>query len=712
LLLHWQRGWVWHRTPLDGVMLLWIVAFGLSLLANLEVWRRISIGLWYATAYIGVWYMLHDLIANEGISRDTLVDGLLICGIIVLIFGYIQCREWFLTTLPQIQQGLVMFVLPRPVSTLGNTNLLSSFLTVLIPFIFTRVVAARIMFSRLMLGLYAILALGLMFLTFSRGAWLGLGVGLGAWLLLILSQHGLLSVLALRTWWAARASAFKIAVSTILLGGLVSILIVGLLFIQSFNQPGRTAGLRTNIYSAAVTLFTEKPFVGYGLFTFGRGLSRMQSMPPEVPHSHAHNAILHIGAELGIIGLVALFATLVVMGLATRRNWKISTSRQRGVLAASIGAVLAFAVHHQTDVPATEPAIALTGLLALVLMLTSPQPQPITSPIRRIEHPIAMVGLWLALLVSGFWSSQIYKNYLTDLVYGISTGDFRGSAERLQSSIDADPALSVYPMQQGFMWGMAASEGDMDAAQQAINVYEHFVVTEPYYAIVWANLGALYQQVGELDKAVSAMEQAVTLAPESWQIAINLGNYETAVGDTASAQVAYDEALRIEPDIILMPDLSLINTDVVDLSPPAHVVLLLQRGELDQAEEIWKDYAPALRSSSQPVIDALFALTRNDRAAAVSALDRAERAVQSETDEIWAHLGRARLADFDGNDEVVQTELSTIRDMLKRGLFEGDFSNSLIGYVQFLMNILPRDFLPQVYYPVDDPVLLYLIENT
>jgi tetratricopeptide (TPR) repeat protein len=243
-------------------------------------------------------------------------------------------------------------------------------------------------------------------------------------------------------------------------------------------------------------------------------------------------------------------------------------------------------------------------------------------------------------------------------------------------------------------------------------VYEKLVIPEPNYAIVWANLGALYQQVGELDKAVSAMSRAAALAPESWQIAVNLGNYEMAVGDTLSAQAAYDQAIRINPDVALMPDLSALNLKHQDLTPPAQVALLLEQGELDEIERVWKDYDPALRNSTQPVIETLIALAHNDRSAAEVALARAVRAIQSETDEIWVHLGRARLARFDGNDELMVTELATIHEMLKRGLFEGDFSNGLIGYVQFLMNTLPRDFLPQVYYPVDDPVLLYLVDQT
>src|SRR5579864_1074000 len=53
----WRR-WKWHRTALDKVLLLWLIAFTVSLLANSEVWRRIVIGLWFSGLYIVLWYML------------------------------------------------------------------------------------------------------------------------------------------------------------------------------------------------------------------------------------------------------------------------------------------------------------------------------------------------------------------------------------------------------------------------------------------------------------------------------------------------------------------------------------------------------------------------------------------------------------------------------------------------------------------------------
>ncbi|HSS98864.1 MAG TPA: hypothetical protein VLK33_17635, partial [Terriglobales bacterium] len=133
---------------------------------------------------------------------------------------------------------------------------------------------------------------------------------------------------------------------------------------------------------------------------------------------------------------------------------------------------------------------------------------------------------------------------------------------------------------------------------------------------------------------------------------------------------------------------------------------------VDQAEQIWKGYTPPLRNSSQLVFEMMLSLARNNHESAEAALSKAEQASVTENDQIWVHVGRAQLSMFDGDKAAALSEMDTANQMLKRGLFEADFSDSLIGYVQFLMNSLPRDFLPQVYYPVDDPVLLHIIHQT
>src|SRR4051812_878278 len=119
----WRGHWQWHRTPLDRVILIWIAAFVLSLVTNLDSWRRIAIGLWYVGAYIGAWYLLHDTFANGGLRREWLIDAILIAGIPVVFVGYAQVYVALMDHL----------ALPRPVGTLGNANSLGALLVMLLP---------------------------------------------------------------------------------------------------------------------------------------------------------------------------------------------------------------------------------------------------------------------------------------------------------------------------------------------------------------------------------------------------------------------------------------------------------------------------------------------------------------------------------------------------------------------------------------------------
>ncbi|MEO8610816.1 MAG: O-antigen ligase family protein [Chloroflexota bacterium] len=712
LLVHWRRGWVWHRTPLDGVMLLWIAAFGLSLVANLESWRRISIGLWYMSAYIGVWYMLHDIIANEGVSRETLVDGLLICGLIVLIFGFVQSRDWFLNTLPLMLSRVMPFGLPRPVSTLGNPNALANFLVVIIPFAMVRTVSARLTLGRIVMGLYSLAALFLLFLTYSRGAWIGTAAGIGIWGILLLAQHDMLSRQAFRAWWVEQKLLTRVLTFVASGVSVIAVAIVLIIFLRSFSEGGRTTGLRTDIYKTAITMFSEKPLTGYGLFTFGRGLVRLQSVPPTTPHSHAHDTPLLIAAELGIPGLLALFSTLGVMVWAARRNWHDMTNRQRALLSGAASAVVAFAVHELTDIPATTPAIVFAGLVALALMMTSVKPVPLASRLRRIEHPFAMAGLWIVLLISGFWTSKLYTDYVNALLYAIKSDDFRGAAAQMQPVIDADPSLNLYYKEQGLLYGLAANDGDVDAARQGIIVYEKFVSHEPDYAIVWANLATLQWGLGDQDAGFQSMQRAVTLAPEGWQLAVSLGQYADALGKTEVAKQAYEQAIEVYPDSSLLPELEKFRQDDVKLNVNARMALLLSDDKVEQAANLWAEN-PQPTGVITDIMDALLALAQKDRTRAENDLSKAAEIASGDAEQEWVHLGRARLAQFDGDTDTANSELDLTRSLMNHGIFEGDFVDGLsVAYAQFLSLGFPRQFLPQVYFPVEDAVFLYLVNHT
>ncbi|MBI5669035.1 MAG: O-antigen ligase family protein [Chloroflexi bacterium] len=726
LLVRWRRGWQWYRTPLDGAFLLWGLAFGVSLLANPEVWRRSAIGLWYAGAYIGVWYVLLDALANGGLKRDMLVDGLLVTGVVVLLFGFLQLVNWV--------GAYGLNGVPRPVSLFGNPNFLGAFLIVLIPLALSRIAASRSQFIQIVMSIYTALALVLLFLSNSRGAWLGFVAAFVVWTALLLALRRQLSFRYWRGWWNARRGGTRALVLLAVVSALVVAVGAAVLFVRSFTVSGRDTGLRTELYAAAVQMFAEKPITGQGLFTYGRELVRLPGIEPDKPHSHAHNVLLQVAAELGLIGLVALAVTLVMIVRVVRENWQVLESSGTGrglsptgpyrsgnriMLAGATAAVAAFAVHQLTDVPAMMPSIALTGLIALVLAVAPVEPQPITANWRRVGQPVGVATLWLMVLASGLWSNRVYGDYFAALKYAVDTDDYRGGAERLQPVINADLNFSLYHLEQGFLYGMAANAGDRDAAQQAIAAYQHFLELDPGYALGWANLAALRWQVGEREGAVEAMSRAAELDPEIWQYAFNLGLYAEAIGDTDAAEVAYRQALTVYPDIVLYPEwqgsalrVQVGNVYEIGLSAPAMTAYQIAVKRLDNARIAWQ--TNGLPDSVQrDGMELILALEGRDRESALRLLANMERRAVTKADQAWVHLGRARVARYDGNDALAEEELDAAREVLKRKPLDNDDEDALnIAYAQFLRLAIPRWFLPQVYYPVDNPVLVYMIENT
>src|SRR5579859_4828869 len=94
-VVRFRQGWKWHQNPLDVAILLWLVVFAISIAANLDVWRRSVIGLWFALAYIGIWLILQDCIANRPTMRQALIGSVLLAGLVVMAIGYDQVIWWF-----------------------------------------------------------------------------------------------------------------------------------------------------------------------------------------------------------------------------------------------------------------------------------------------------------------------------------------------------------------------------------------------------------------------------------------------------------------------------------------------------------------------------------------------------------------------------------------------------------------------------------------
>lgn len=715
--LHLRNGWRWHRTPLDVLLPLWGFAFILALAANAEVWRRIMIGWWYAGLYVAVWYFVCEAFGNCWLKRDTMADGLLFAGLIVLLFGYIQASA--------LPFDLSSSTLPRPGSTLGNPNSLGAFLVVLLPIAAGRTLFPRHAAERLTMLVYTFATGLLLFLTFSRGAWLGGAAGLGMVGLVSLLWNDLTSPAKLAHGWQSRPALQKALL--LMAGGLfiAGALVAGVLLARSFTLEGRSTALRTELYTVASALFLEKPLTGHGLYTFGRGLEQRHSMPPQTPHSHAHNLPLHLAAELGLPGLIAAGVSVVMLLRAMQSNLKTASKKDWAVIGGATGAMIGFGTHHLLDTPFMMPLIALMGVAVLAMATFPLNPSPLEAQWRRAGHPFGILGLCGLLCLTGAWGTLHYDRYVAALS-GASAGNYAAAARAMNPVIAAEPALSLYRWQQAYLYGMA-SLADPTLNDAAVAAYTQVVENEPQNAIAWANLGALHWQNGDSEAAINAMRRALQEAPLAWQFRLNLGMYLEASGERDEAADIYNTALSNTNVLYPFWQETRLRRELAAQIIPSADARLLQDilaaytndTVLDEAEvdHWWQSrttettantvvYVLALMMLSEPPPNTyLESLLVNAETLALSASDEENRA--------WVALGRAWLARQSSDMDAYAGYLRQARSIEAYDIATADFIGGLnLGYALFGRYIAPRQFLPGVVYPTISPLLAHLLAHS
>lgn len=519
-----------------------------------------------------------------------------------------------------------------------------------------------------------------------------------------------------RQRWISRLLALSAALLFLTVGSYV---IVSRTLSENVSGPEG----RVELFSIAIRMFEEQPLTGHGLFTYGHGLLRLRSVPPEQVHNQAHNVVLNIAAEQGIIGLIALTLTLILCARAIMRNWQHMSGRERVLLTSLIAALSGYGIHHLTDVSAIVPAIALAGIFILAAAVIPVTPAP-SSMWQQRAFPFLLGGMWALVLVAGFWDRAPYQAYADALGYGLSTGDYMGAARRMQTAIDADPALAAYHLKQAAFYGLAAFEGDLVAAQEGIDAYRRFCEQEASYAPAWANLAALYWQLGDREAAIQAMRRATDIAFAHWVPAFNLGTYYESVGEAEAARQSYGEALRRAPEAALYPAWAEtpLRREIAEypraLVPTAQAIMAMHERRFDQAQETVERIPTEQRESMVArLARVILHLVEDDRVSGIGLLAEMRGSVRAPGDDPAIRLAAAAIAHAEGAESLYRDELEAARSLLNQPAYflRDDLATDTITYLQFLrMGTTQGHFLPHLYAPVYSPyhyVLLDIIER-
>ena len=370
-VLNWRRsGSPFPATPLNVPLLL------LSIMLLVSLWATFSIE--FSLAKIsGLLFSLAVFFAVVRFSEKRIelaIAGFLLGGLAVAVLGLFG-TDWpaKIAALGALGARIPLWIQGLPAAESGiHPNELGGVLTLFLPLAIVALVRGQIKtlpgswLGRALLLVLALLLAGVMLLTQSRSAFLGLVFGLA----LLLAGGGrngriILVVLCL----AGVVAVSQIGVPTLL----------GMNEAETVSPVGEiTFASRFEIWSRALYGMQDFSFTGMGMGTFRRVapvLYPFFMISPDKDVAHAHNIFLQTGLDLGIPGLIAFislwigaFAMLLIV-YNRRSEKKIALGMSARTLALGLaGGMLAHGVYGLTDAVAlgAKPGFLWWWLLALI----------------------------------------------------------------------------------------------------------------------------------------------------------------------------------------------------------------------------------------------------------------------------------------------------------------------------------------------------------
>src|SRR2546421_8231380 len=264
-----------------------------------------------------------------------------------------------------------------PLGPYVNRNHFAGFVELILPLALVPLVLGRVRRERRpVVGLFAVLPIGALFLSASRGGIVSFGVELGALALVMFHRR------TMGKQWLAGVAVLLVALL------LVSWLGIGQIFerLSSVQLLEVTAGKRASMRKDTWRIFLDHPFAGTGLGTLQIVYPPYETLYDGKIVNHAHNDYLEVLAETGLLGGICcawFLGVFLVQSLERLRQFNHSFSgalQLSGFLACS-----GFLVHSLVDFNLHIPANALLFFLMAHLATAEIQQtgQPTTSRRRR-----------------------------------------------------------------------------------------------------------------------------------------------------------------------------------------------------------------------------------------------------------------------------------------------------------------------------------------
>jgi O-antigen ligase len=351
-----------------------LVAFSIVVLGQLVFHASASAYNTRLELQLLVTYLLILFVAVQAFRRledwRGFVWFVMVFGFLVAIFGILQHLTfngklyWF----REMRYGGI------PFGPYVNRNHFAGLMELVIPVALVPLAMGKVRRERwFLVGLFAMLPMGALFLSASRGGIVSFGVELAAFVLLMVLQR--------------RAGKHALAGGMVLL---VAVLMVSWLGVKqilerfsSLQTLEVSVGKRASMRGDTWRIFLDHPWAGTGLGTLETVYPRYETLYDGKIVNHTHNDYLEALAETGLLGGLCCAWFLGVMFLESLRRITESSHSFAGTLHLSgLVGCTGFLVHSLVDFNLHIPANALLFILMAnlatsdIVRTTQPLPEP------------------------------------------------------------------------------------------------------------------------------------------------------------------------------------------------------------------------------------------------------------------------------------------------------------------------------------------------
>jgi putative inorganic carbon (HCO3(-)) transporter len=353
--------------PISG----WLLAMlGVAILATgfSPVPAAAAKGLFKLISYLGVYALMRQLFDRAPQWWDRVVAALLAGELLSSVLAIRQLYGDTTELARWADPNSVADGTIRVYGPLENPNLLAGYLIPILPIALIALLRWRRWPQRLFAASSLLLGSVALFLSYSRGGWLGMVAALGvATLLLVLRQT--------RTWPPLWRRLFP----ALLIGAGVCALLIAVTQIEPLRIRvlSLTAGrgdssnnFRINVWLAAIDMIQARPWLGIGPGNTAFNLIYPLYQQPKFNALSAYSVPLELLVEGGVPNLLAGLALLLASIRAGLRQLKGESSWALPALAA-VAAIIGLCVQGATDTIFFRPEVQLSGWLCLATLCVS-----------------------------------------------------------------------------------------------------------------------------------------------------------------------------------------------------------------------------------------------------------------------------------------------------------------------------------------------------